>query len=428
LDDPGPLIAALLSGAASFFFSLAESALDNYSGARLLEVAKKRNDDAGIHALIADDDRILLTVRALALAAGVAFCIAVFSLVTAEGGTPSAFGLLRAGLIAFAGFLTVVRMIPLFVGRIFAEEVIYSLRSLLPVLRLVFCWLTVIVLAMRTMTRRLTGRPEGRREDEDIQEEILSALGEGELGGLIGEDEADLIERALDFRDADVADNMQPRTRMFALDIDMELAEAVRLISESGHSRIPLYRKNMDEIVGILYVKDLLKYWGREEAGSLTLDSLKREPFFVPESKPIIQMLDEFKRRKMHLAIVLDEYGGTAGMITIEDILEEIVGEIEDEYDEAEDTPLLQMFGEREAEVDAQVHVDDLADALDVEIESDEYDTVGGLVFSVLGRIPAIGDEFDHAGLHITVLDANERSVNRVRVVRAGDQSGSATR
>jgi len=407
-----------MAGAASFFLSMCESALENYSGARLLEMARKRKGDAGLHALIADDERILLTIRSLALAALVAFTLGLYSWVVVTDGGSSTWTLVRAGLIAIGFMLTLARMIPLFVGRVFAEELIYSLRPVLTTIQLVFNWLTWIMLVVRTLTRRLVGRPDGRKEDENIQEEILSAVEEGELEGLIGQDEAEMIERALDFRDADVADNMQPRTRMFALEIDTDLAEAVRLISEAGHSRVPLYQKHMDEIVGVLYVKDLLEFWGKKEAESLTLRSLMRDPFFVPETKRIIQMLDEFKKRKMHLAIVLDEYGGTAGVITIEDILEEIVGEIEDEYDDAEDTPLLQMLGEREAEVDAQVHVNDLGDALDVEIDSDEFDTVGGMVFTALGRIPSVGDEFDYAGLHVTVLDANERSVNRVRVVR----------
>ncbi len=416
--EPGPQVATLMAGAASFFLSMCESALENYSSARLLEIARKRNGDAGIHALIADDERILLTIRSLALAALVAFSLGVYSWVVLTDGGASTWTLVHAGLIAFGLLLTLARMIPTFVGRVFAEEILYSVRPVLTVIQVAFNWLTWIMLAVRTLTRRLVGRPDGRKEDENIQEEILSAVEDGELEGLIGQDEADMIERALDFRDADVADNMQPRTRMFALDIDTDLSEAVRLVSEAGHSRVPLYQKNMDEIVGVLYVKDLLKFWGGKEAESLTLRSLMRAPFFVPETKRIIQMLDEFKRRKMHLAIVLDEYGGTAGVITIEDIIEEIVGEIEDEYDEAEDTPSLRMLGDREAEVDAQVHVNDLGDALDVEIDSAEFDTVGGLVFTALGRIPAVGDEFDYAGLHVTVLDANERSVNRVRVVR----------
>jgi len=418
LDEPGPQIVALIAGAAALFLSMLESALENYSSARLLELAKKRNRDAGLPALIADDEKILLTMRSLALAAIVVFSLGVFCWVYVQDAELTTWTVIRAALVSFCFLLTFVRMIPLFIGRIFAEEIIYALRPVLTTLQLVFNPLTWVVLGIRTFTRRLAGRPDGRKEDENIQEEILSAVEEGELEGLIGQDEAEMIGRALDFRDADVADNMQPRTRMFALDINTDLTEAVRLISEAGHSRVPLYRKNMDEIVGILYVKDLLQHWGREDAATLTLSRIARKPFFVPETKRIGKMLDEFKRRKMHLAIVLDEYGGTAGLITIEDILEEIVGEIEDEYDEAADTPMLQMIGEREAEVDAQVHVDDLGDALDIEIESDEFDTVGGLVFTALGRIPTAGDEFDYAGLHVTVLDASERSVNRVRVLR----------
>ena len=161
-----------------------------------------------------------------------------------------------------------------------------------------------------------------------------------------------------------------------SLAVATPLPEAVSEVSKAGHSRIPVHQENVDEIVGVLYAKDLLEYWGREESRGLSISRIARKPFFVPETKKISQLLDEFKRSRMHIAIVLDEYGGTAGVITIEDILEKIVGEIEDEFDESVDVPLLSMIGEAEAEVDAQVHVDDLADALDVEIDSDDFDTV----------------------------------------------------
>jgi magnesium and cobalt exporter, CNNM family len=418
LDEPGPQVVTLVAGAASFFLSLTEAALEHYSGARLLEVAKKRNSGSDLSGLIGDDEKIHLTVRALALAALLTFILGVYCWVYLGDPVFSTWTVVRAAGIIFLCLLTVARMIPLFLGRIFAEEIIYHLRPVLTTIQLVFNPLTWFMIAVRTLTLRLAGRPGGRKEDENIQEEILSAVEEGEFEGVIDQDEADMIERALDLRDADVADNMQPRTRMFALEIDTDLNEAVEQVSAAGHSRVPVYRNNLDEIVGILYAKDLLRHWGSEGATHLTLARIARKPLFVPETKRMREMLDEFKRRKTHMAIVLDEYGGTAGLITIEDIIEEIVGEIEDEYDETVNVPLILMLGEREAEVDAQVHVDDLGDAMDVEINSDEFDTVGGLVFTALGRVPVAGDEFDYAGLHIVVLAANERSVTRVKAVR----------
>jgi CBS domain containing-hemolysin-like protein len=192
----------------------------------------------------------------------------------------------------------------------------------------------------------------------------------------------------------------------------------VKQVSQAGHSRVPLYGKDVDEIVGVLYAKDVLEHWATPEAGSLTLSRIARKPFFVPETKRISQLLDEFKRTQTHMAVVIDEYGGTAGLITIEDILEEIVGEIEDEFDESVDVPLLSLIEEGTAEASGHVHVDDLGDALDVEIPSEDFDTVGGLVFAALGRIPEAGEEFDFAGVHFKVLEADERRVNRVKAVR----------
>ena len=419
MEDPDPLVITLLAGTASFFFSMAEAAVVHYSPPHLVDLARKRGREGRVSAFIDDDEDILLSLQTLVAISVTVFVLGVQGEVR-EGGATGAMLYLKAAAIAAAGLITVVRTVPLFIGRMFAEEILLHLRHFLRALNLVLGPLTWLLGVLRRITERLAARPLARNGQEEFEEELLHAVEEGEMEGLILEAEAHMIERALHLRDADVADVMTPRTRMFALEIKTPLKEGVDLVSRAGHSRVPVYRKNLDEIVGILYAKDLLQHWESPQAGQLTLSRLARKPYFVPETKKISQLLEEFKRQKKHLAVVLDEYGGTAGVITIEDIIEEIVGEIEDEFDESADVPLLQMIGEHEVEVDARVHVDDLAEALEVEIPSDDFDTVGGLVFTVLGRIPSSGDDFSHFGLHFTVLDANERSVNRVKVVRSG--------
>jgi len=419
LDDPGPQVVALTAAAMSCFFTLAESALAHYSPPRLLEFARKRDRESAFEGFVAIDERILLTCRALAILSTAAFTLGVYFWIAPVGAAPRFWTIIEAGAVASIALLTVLRLIPWMVGRIFSEELLLYLRPVLVPIHTVFGPVAHVLWFLRRVTERLAGRtidPEGH---DELEEEIMSAVEEGEMEGLLRESEVNMIERALHFPDADVADVMTPRTRMFALECEKPLGDAVALIFEEGHSRVPVFKENLDEIVGVLYAKDLLGHWEEsEERKKLTIFELARKPYFVPESKKISHLLDEFRRRKTHIAIVIDEYGGTAGLITIEDILEEIVGEIEDEFDESVEVPPLKVTGENEVEVDAQVHVDDLSDHLEVEIPSEDYDTVGGLVFSVLGRIPSPGDEFEHSGLHFTVLDADERRVNRVRVVR----------
>jgi len=420
LDDPGPQVVALTAAATSCFFTLAESALAHYSPPKLLELARKRNRESAFESFVATDEHALLTCRMLSIFSMVSFTLGVYFWIAPVGAKPELTTILEAGAVASVSLLTVVRLIPWMVGRIFSEELLLYLRWVIAPLHMVLSPLTQVLWFLRRVTERLAGRtidPEGH---DELEEEIMSAVEEGEMEGLLRESEVSMIERALHFPDADVADVMTPRTRMFSLDSGTPLTDAVRQIFEEGHSRVPVFEENLDEIVGVLYAKDLLEHWeGSEERKALTIVELARKPYFVPETKKISQLLDEFRRRKTHIAIVIDEYGGTAGLITIEDILEEIVGEIEDEFDESVAVPPVKVTGENELEVDAQVHVDYLSDHLGVEIPSDDYDTVGGLVFSVLGRIPSPGDEFEHIGLLFTVLDANERRVNRVRVVRS---------
>jgi putative hemolysin len=418
LEVSGPQVVALLAGAAAFFFSLAESAIVHYSPPRLVELARKRNRDGPVPSFIATDERALLACQAGAILAIVALVLAV-GWWLAGGFVAGPWPAIGAGAVATGVLLTFVRLLPVFLGRMYPEPVLLSIRPAVVGVTLALYPLVWFLSLFRRITERLAGRKIAGEGPDHLEDEIMSAVEEGEMEGLIREEEANMIERALHLRDADVADVMMPRTRMFALDIGTPVADAVKRVSEAGHSRVPVYRKNLDEIVGLLYAKDLLRYWETEQAKTLTLSRLARKPFFVPETKKISHLLEEFKRQKKHMAIVLDEYGGTAGLITIEDILEELVGEIEDEFDESVDLPLLRMIGDAEAEVDARVHVHDLADALETEIDSEEFDTVGGLVFTALGRVPAIGDETDFAGLHFIVLDANERSVNRVRVTRS---------
>ena len=264
--------------------------------------------------------------------------------------------------------------------------------------------------------RRLAGVPAISDADDEaaqIEKEILGVVSEGELAGAVREQDAELIESVMAFRDTEAAKIMTPRTAIVALPLTVSLQEAKDTINREGHSRIPLYGENLDDIRGVLYAKDLLKLAEDEpfEAGSL----LRKVPF-VPESKPISDLLQELRERKVHLAIVLDEYGGTAGLVTIEDILEELVGEIADEYEAPEPESIVRI-SPTVAEVDARVHIDELNEALGIELPEDEdYDTVGGFMFARMGKIPAAGEELACGNVRLRVVQSEERRINRLRV------------
>ena len=224
-------------------------------------------------------------------------------------------------------------------------------------------------------------------------------------------DERELISSIIEFGDTIVREVMVPRTDMVTLPASASSDDAVDLVLEEGRSRIPLTGENVDDIVGLLYARDLLTLYD-EDAAPRPARDLSHEAYFVPETKAIAELLREMQAKQKHLAIVVDEFGGTAGVVTIEDLLEEIVGEIVDEYDDEE--PMMVAIESGGFLVDARLDVDDLADALDVEFPDEEWDTVGGLVLGLAGRVPAVGESFDYEGVVLTAEEVQGRRVARV--------------
>jgi putative hemolysin len=254
------------------------------------------------------------------------------------------------------------------------------------------------------------------REESEEEEEILRMIELEDDEGEIEEDERKMIRGVFGLEETAVREIMTPRTDIVALEVDAEPREALRLAADRGYSRLPVYEGNLDQIVGVVYVKDLIRFL----ALGLDLPRLReiaRKPFFVPESKRIDDLLTDMRKQRTHLAIVVDEYGGTAGLATIEDLLEEIVGEIEDEHDIGE--PQVVRLSETEAVMDGRVDIDELNDIFHTDIESDEFDTVGGCVLHLLGRMPEVGDEAATDGVQIRVLAVDGHRVRRVKVTVA---------
>ena len=258
------------------------------------------------------------------------------------------------------------------------------------------------------LSRFLSGRK--KITEEEIQE-IMAA---GEEEGLINQEENAMIQSIFQFRDTIVREIMIPRTDMACISSDATIADIVREIIACGHSRMPVYEGTIDNIIGLIYAKDLLKYWGMNVT-AIDVKKIMRSPYFIPETKNLEELLHEFKRKRVHIAIVIDEYGGTSGLATIEDLLEQIVGDIQDEYDLEEEWLIRQTDGSFIA--DGRLSVEELEEHLGIVVERDKFDTVSGLIYHLTGRIPRTGEEIDAGQITLIILEADARKIKKVRII-----------
>ena len=234
----------------------------------------------------------------------------------------------------------------------------------------------------------------------------------------LNEEKEDMIRGVVDLSDTAVKEVMIPRIDVDFIPLDMETEELLKRVAESGHSRFPVYDESIDNVVGILYVKDLINSFAKKEP--IDLEKIIRKPFFVPESKRIDGLLREFKRRHVHIAIAVDEYGGISGIVCMEDIIEEIVGDIQDEFDnEGED---ISSIGEGLWLCDARVDMDDLAEYLHTELPSDEFETLGGFVFDLFGKIPVRYEKVRWKNFDFIVQDMDGHKINTVKIAAVKDE------
>lgn len=341
----------------------------------------------------------------VAIAAGIGATTDAFSL----GGNPPA---LYAAAIAGIVVILWVQLVSHAVGLLHSEATVFALVRPLQVIHVL---MKPVAIALQRITRRLVSLDvhqalEGGPQTDEEFRMIVDAV---EEEGSLEEEERDMIHGIFEMGERTAREIMVPRVDVGAVEAGAPLRSVLDEIKERGHSRIPIYDETIDNIVGIVYAKDLLRHM---EAGSLDdpAQTLARPPHFIPESKKIDELLREMQRDKVHIAVVLDEYGGTAGVITIEDLLEEIVGEIQDEYDAEEKT--VERLNDHEAVVDARVSIRDVNDVLDLSLEEAEYDTVGGLVYDRLGKIPVVGDELKFDGLWLTVLSTSGKRIRKVKI------------
>jgi len=411
----------LLLALAAMYVGIIETAFSALMRLSLRLMAERggRSDRLGYYL----DDPIQLFVPAR-LMLGLIFSLATVVIAMLTGRTGfNAIGMLLLFVAVF--ILLFEHVLPMLIVRRNPERVLefvlppfdYVARALHPLTG------TLVRLLVEARRDRQGGQSTAAT-DENAGETAHAYLEAGEEQGLIERDERRLLQSIVDFGDTLVREVMTPRPDMVAIRADATLDELRALFREQEYSRIPVFTENLDNILGILFVKDLIQLTGAP-GETQAIAGLVRPAAFVPETKRVPEMLKEFQRKQVQMAIVVDEYGGTAGLVTLEDLLEEIVGEIRDEYD-VETEPVVDE-GNGAYVFSAKVNIDEVRERLNVEIEAEGFETVGGYVLARVGRVPSVGEAFDLDGMNVEVLEAERRRIHRVRFRRLAPQTATAS-
>ena len=299
-------------------------------------------------------------------------------------------------------------------GPVIAVRSWWFWRGLISVARPVM----VLIGRLAMFVGRLVGHREDQLTDEELQDELRLVVDEAHRDGRLQASARDMIEGVIDLGDVKVSQIMTNRTDMLTLSVSLSFDDIVREAAESGHSRIPIWEDSPDNIIGMLHTRELLTELSRKDADRPDLRTLLRAPFFVPESKSVQKLLREFQQTRTHMALVTNEFGGVAGVVTIEDVLEEIVGEIADEHDE-DTADGFRIIDDGIAEARAQVRLEEVNERLNLQLpEEADFETIGGLVFHLAGRIPSVGEAFESDGVRLQVLGATRRRIDWVRIER----------
>ena len=416
------------------FFAMAEIALVSVRKTRIRQLVEEGVPRARtVQRLLEDPTRFLATVQIGVTLVG--FFASAMGAVTLAKPLGDLFqqapvGVIagNAGAIAVVLVTLVIGFLSLVIGEIspkslalqYAERI--ALWSAGPLMLL--SYLTSPLVKLITWTSNALVRPFGGTASfapPILTEEELKMLVEaGEEEGVLEEEEKEMIHSIFEFTDTVVRKVMIPRTDMKAVEVHATIDELLEVIMKAGHSRIPVYEENVDNIVGVVHAKDLLRAL-HENGHEVTVRELMHPPYVIPENKKVDELLADFKRSKIQMAIVVDEYGGTAGLVTIEDLLEEIVGDIMDEYDVEE--PLVEIIDENTMIVDARTPIDEINEQMDLALPEEEFDTIGGLVFGLLGRQPQQGEKIEYDGVDLFVEKTDGRRIEKIKIVKREDRT-----
>lgn len=432
----GVLVLILLVG----FFSASEVAVLSTRKSRMQELAEGGNKKATIVlGFQSNPERFLATIHvgvisALTLASGIGGVLGFQHLAPAletsqtqwisEGSTPISLGIIAIGI----AFTVVVfgELVPKSLALRFPEQVALGVARAIQVLATAFHYpVKLLTLASNLVLAPFKDRTSFA-ESRISEEEFKLMLEEGTKTGVIDKTEHELIESIFEFTDTTAKEVMIPRPDVVALNLDMPREKAVRLVLEEGYSRMPVYKESIDNIIGIIYTKDILGLM--EHKNVIILQDILRDAYFIPETKKISKLMRELQQQKLHMAVVIDEFGGTAGIITMEDILEEIVGEIHDEYDE--EVKDVESSADGSFVVNARISIHDFNERFKVNLpQTDEYETMSGFLHKQTGRIPDTNEEIRFENYCFTIVKKSQRRIRLIKVrklERAASHENSA--
>ena len=405
--------------------SAAKSAIINLRQTRINQLVDEDRHRARLVARLSEDSTHLLATFQLwiAFTGALAMAVAALTLVSPLQTALARLAILEpisaplgvcfiVLLITFA-LLILGELVPEAVGAANAEALAFWVARPIVVLALLVSPIVKLVVKISGGLSGLVGGEPLRAMPFITEEEIITMVDAGQEMGVIEEDEKEMIYSVFALGDTLAREVMIPRIDLVALDVEATLEQALDMVIRAGHSRIPIYEDTIDNIVGVLYAKDLLQLW-RDKRENVSLRDELRKPYFVPESKSVDELLEEMQQRKVHIVIVVDEYGGTAGVVTLEDIVEEIVGEIQDEYDAEE--PIFEQAGDQVFIFNARVDLDDVNRLMGTAFPTEMGDTLGGFVYSQMGKVPVPGETVRFDGLVVEVLTVTGRRIRKVRV------------
>jgi putative hemolysin len=425
------------------FFAAAEIAIVSVRRSRLRQLVEAERDPraAAVQRLVDEPGRFLATIQiGVTLAGFFASAAGAVSLAVALGGllatAPIPIVAANSYGIAFVTVTVAISFITLVLGELApknlaiqnAEAIALRVARPIELLARIAAPLVWLLAGSTNLVMRLAGRPEPARVPAITQEEILAMVASGAEAGVIEPAERELISDVFAFGETTAAEVMVPRVDVRAIPKEATVAEAWRVVLATGHTRLPVYEGDLDQIVGVIHAKDLLRQVDPETIPALTerpVTGIMRPAYHVPASKRVVELLAELQRQRLHLAVLVDEYGGTAGIVTLDNLLEELVGPIRDEYD-AREEPEIQAAGAGELIVSGVADLDDVAAALGVKLDVEDVDTVGGLVYSRLGRIPTEGDIIALPQAVVRVLAMRGRRVWQARISRRGEPGDGA--
>lgn len=406
----------------SAFFSAAETALSSLRRIHMGDTKKKNKKEVVLLNLWLKNPNELLatllfgkTISYLLLISMTTLLLENYYLSTLKNKLNGYIYMILSFIIIGAFMLIFTEIIP----RVYAKNNVFKLSAALIVplntVRIVLRPFILIFIEISKFILKLFKVKLEEKMFEITEEDIKIFVKEGTESGVIEEGEEEMIHSIFEFSDTTVKEILTPRTAVFALDMEKTLGEAWDEIVEQGFSRIPVYNETIDKIIGILHMKDLFKY-NKEKDKDVKIKELIKEAYFIPTTKTLVELLEEFKRKQIHMAIIIDEYGGTLGIVTIEDLLEEIVGEIRDEFDQEEEG--IQQIRETIYDIKGDTLIEELNDELSTSIPiSEEYDTVSGYVQDKLGKVAEVSEQVKGNGFILKVMDVNNKRIEKIRVI-----------